>query len=96
MAKSKQADKKPKPAAAPAPTRFVRRRRSSRRRRAENKQPEPSQIAPEIVAAAPDGNGDWFDAGRYDQRWGKAPRPAEPPPRNPNVFSYTYRVWKTS
>lgn len=28
--------------------------------------------------------------------WTRAPRPAEPPPRNPRVFSYTYTTWKTS
>jgi hypothetical protein len=26
----------------------------------------------------------------------RAPRPAEPPPSNPNVFSYTFTIWKSS
>lgn len=26
----------------------------------------------------------------------RAPRPAELPPSNPNVFSYTYTIWKSS
>lgn len=25
-----------------------------------------------------------------------APRRVEPPPRNPNIFTYTYTIWKTS
>ena len=29
-------------------------------------------------------------------RFGRAPRPADPPPKNPNVFSYTYTIWKSS
>jgi hypothetical protein len=29
-------------------------------------------------------------------RMSRAPRPAEPPPKNPNVFSYTYTIWKSS
>jgi hypothetical protein len=27
--------------------------------------------------------------------WSRAPRPVEPPPKNPNIFSYTYTVWKS-
>ena len=26
----------------------------------------------------------------------RAPRAAEPPPSNPNVFSYTFTIWKSS
>jgi len=26
----------------------------------------------------------------------RAPRPAERPPANPNVFSYTFTIWKSS
>lgn len=26
----------------------------------------------------------------------RAPRPAEPPLPNPNVFSYTFTIWKSS
>jgi hypothetical protein len=26
----------------------------------------------------------------------RAPRPAEPPPANPNVFSYTFTIWKST
>lgn len=37
-----------------------------------------------------------LDGGHSVAAWTRAPRPAEPPPRNPNVFSYTYTTWKTS
>lgn len=36
------------------------------------------------------------ESGQSVAAWTRAPRPAEPPPRNPNVFSYTYTTWKTS
>jgi hypothetical protein len=26
----------------------------------------------------------------------RAPRPAESPPANPNVFSYTFTIWKSN
>lgn len=26
----------------------------------------------------------------------RGPRTVEPPPRNPNVFSFTYTLWKTA
>lgn len=26
----------------------------------------------------------------------RAPRPAEPPPADPNVFSYTFTIWKSN
>jgi len=29
-------------------------------------------------------------------RWTRAPRQVEPPPRNPDIFTYTYTIWKTS
>lgn len=29
-------------------------------------------------------------------RVSRAPRPAEPPPPDPNIISYTYTIWKTS
>jgi hypothetical protein len=29
-------------------------------------------------------------------RTSRAPRPAEPPPSNPNVFSYTFTIWKST
>lgn len=29
-------------------------------------------------------------------RISRAPRPAEAPPPNPNVFSYTFTIWKSS
>ena len=95
MPKNKRPGRKPDASAPPPPTRFVRRRRPARKRKSEASEPAVGARSADMPAAAIDNDPELFGAA-YVQRWGKAPRPAEAPPRNPNVFSYTYRVWKTS
>lgn len=76
----------------PASTRFVRRRRSVKRRRSDQPtggaQPyAPPERAPEHAEPLP---------AAQDVPLPLGPRTVDPPPRNPNVFSFTYTVWKGS
>lgn len=78
--------------APPSSTRFVRRRRSARRRKpnqvnAGAQRPIQPDLPPEHVEPAPEAQEVPLSLG---------PRTVEPPPRNPNVFSFTYTVWKGS
>lgn len=58
-------------------------------------QPPPAQGKPAPLDSAPD---DYVsrtgDAGPL--KMSRAPRTAEPPPPDPNVFSYTFTIWKSS
>jgi len=36
------------------------------------------------------------DARPIPSKTSRVPRTAEPPPPNPNVFSYTFTIWKSS
>lgn len=89
MAKQSQEGKTELAAPPPAQTKVSRRRRrrpSQQRGRTEHR----GKLHPGNSNHAPQ---------EPDQRlvaWTRAPRPAEPPPPNPHIFSYTYTTWKTS
>ncbi len=92
MTRRKNADKPAEPAAQKAPTRIARRKRR-----------KPSGARPQQPSARALHGGDPFPE-RHDGpgatpdeiKVSRAPRPAERPPANPNVFSYTFTIWKSS
>lgn len=92
MARRKNADRPAEPAAQKTPVRIARRKRR-----------KPSGARPQPPSARALHGGDSF-AERYDGpdappdeiKVSRAPRPAERPPANPNVFSYTFTIWKSS
>lgn len=92
MARHKNADKAAEPAAPKPPVRIARRKRR-----------KPSGARPQPPAARALHGGDSLPE-RYDGpgaapdelKVSRAPRPAERPPVNPNVFSYTFTIWKSS
>jgi hypothetical protein len=90
MARNRRSNRKPDTDARKPPARFVRRRRAPRRERA-------AGDAPSHPAAAEYDSSDGGSALEgLPRAWSRAPRPAEPPPRNPAVFSYTHTITKTS
>lgn len=93
MTKGKRTGKKPEADNRTPSTRFVTRRRPSRRRKPAGN--DAFGARPTDATNAPIEEYPAFGADQAP-RSGRAPRPAEPPPRNPNIFSYTYRVWKNS
>lgn len=93
MARRRHVDKQPaEPAAQKPPVRIARRkRRKSPPGRPPQAQPRSLQsdeahldgyTGPAAPPASP--------------KLSRAPRPAERPPANPNVFSYTFTIWKST
>ncbi len=92
MARNRRSNRKAETDTRKPPARFVRRRRSSRRGHEAGEEPQLDANGP--VETNPAGA---KGTARGSQRaWSKAPRPAEPPPKNPAVFSYTHTIRKTS
>ncbi len=92
MARRRNPDKPAEPAAQKAPVRVARRKRRK----------SPAARPPQAQARAL--HGDEASLDDYDApaappgipRLSRAPRPAERPPANPNVFSYTFTIWKST
>lgn len=91
MSRRRNSGKPTEPAAPKAPVRVARRKRrkppaarsaqTQQRRLSDDEAPMEDHAE---AAAAPT----LFKLSR-------APRPAEPPPADPNVFSYTFTIWKS-
>lgn len=96
MARNRRSSRKPDTDARKPPARFVRRRRAPRRDRgAGNAASQPAAAGqPAATEYDPTAAGSTLEG--LPRAWSKAPRPAEPPPRNPAVFSYTHTITKTS
>jgi hypothetical protein len=92
MARRRNADKPAEPAAQKAPVRVARRKR---RKSPAGRPPQtPSRALHSDEASLDD-----YDAPTAPPGIAKltrAPRPAERPPANPNVFSYTFTIWKST
>ncbi len=92
MARRRNTDKPEEPPVQKPPTRVPRRKRR-----------KPSSAKPQSShgpAKQPQhGGDDGYTLPEYEPapiKMSRAPRPAELPPSNPNVFSYTYTIWKSS
>ena len=76
-----------------APTRVPRRKR---------RRPGSPKAQSQHLAAKPtqrDDREDGYSLAGFEPapiKLSRAPRPAEAPPSNPNVFSYTFTIWKSS
>lgn len=90
MARRRNADKPAVPAAPKAPVRVARRKRrkspAARPPQARSLQSDEASLDDYDAPAAPPGI----------PKLSRAPRPAERPPANPNVFSYTFTIWKST
>lgn len=74
------------------PTHFVRRKSSRNKRRGRSLVDDAAASATLMESAGHDIDGELSAA---PARLRRAPRPVDPPSRNPNIFSYTYRIWKS-
>lgn len=93
MSRRKNLERSDEPAMQKSPARVPRRRR----RKPYNAKPQPptAQGKPTLADGVPE---DYplrpVEPGPL--KMSRAPRTAEPPPPNPNVFSYTFTIWKSS
>jgi hypothetical protein len=93
VSRRKNADKPAEQPVHKPPTRVPRRKR----RRPSGAKPQPPQASARAVQ-----HDDLQDGYPLHDTWptpvktSRAPRPVEPPPPNPNVFSYTFTIWKST
>jgi hypothetical protein len=90
-----EADKQAEPAGQKAPVRVPRRKRRKPTGTASAQRRQPPAKAP--------ARDDLHEAGYQPPimetgaiKMSRAPRPAERPPANPDVFSYTFTIWKST
>lgn len=92
MSRRKNPERPDEPAGQKLPTRVPRRRRrkpysaKSQPPTAQSKQTPPGMVAEDYASYPND---------PAPLKLSRAPRTVEPPPPNPNVFSYTCTIWKS-
>ena len=91
MSRRRNTGKPAEPATPKAPERIARRKR---------RKPPATRSAQSQPRRLPDDEAPMGDSAEPMARpampkLSRAPRQAEPPPANPNVFSYTFTIWKS-
>lgn len=92
MSRRRHVDKPAEPAAQKTPVRVARRKR---RKPSAGRSPQAEPRTLQSDDAYLDGY-DGPAAAAVAPKLSRAPRPAERPPANPNVFSYTFTIWKST